>query len=672
MTDPLDKQLVDAVRARPARSRRERAEARLASARPAKGSRPGARGAGAGAGGLAADRIPGDAVDDGGDDAPDGRDPEGELGAGFDGDDGPSPAELSIELVTEEAADGVSVPLGVDAPEALSPAEVEEPSAEDLEQVSADMIGIDDPVRMYLKEIGKVALLTAEEEVVLAKSIELGEQIIVEPWRAVLSIHEWTLHDTERKTRSARPEHRLPFGPEAHAMVSAAIGAPGAADLLAPPPDFHLIKAGRDAQTDGTQALLKEARRLVAAYSGEPTPARFLALLDWSYLSVHNGDLDSRDNPGLRAIYDWTRDGVAGPALRRWVEGGNDADLLLRMGYDPSVPPETKMRDRKGEVVRIGRDAREGLTSANLRLVVSIAKKYIGRGMSFLDLIQEGNIGLIRAVEKFDFEKGFKFSTYATWWIRQAITRAIADQARTIRIPVHMVETINRLIRVSRQLLQDLGREPTVEEIAMAMTLGSENANRIFAAVGGRDNILAFELRGEKNPSLRLALADPGRVFVAELLEDGFLIQQYGRDLDIEVPKKKEREAEPVVVITPERVREIIKVSQEPVSLETPIGEEEDSHLGDFIEDRGALAPADAASHQLLKEQVEAVLDSLTGRERRVLQLRFGLEDGRARTLEEVGREFNVTRERIRQIEAKALRKLRHPSRSRKLKDYLE
>ncbi len=673
MTDPLDKQLVDAVLAPAARSRRERAEARLASARPAKGTRPAERGGlGTGAGGRSADRLPGDTVRDGAADEPGGPDPEDELNVEFGGDDGPSVAELTIELVTEEAAEGVSVPLGVDAPEALSPAEVDEPSSEDLEAVSADMIGIDDPVRMYLKEIGKVALLTAEEEVVLAKSIELGEQIIVEPWRAVLSIHEWTLHDTERKTRSARPQHRLPFGPEAHAMVSAAIAAPEAADLLGPPPDFHLIKAGRDAQTDGTQALLKEARRLVSAYSGEPTPARFLALLDWSYLSVHNGDLDSRDNPGLRAIYDWTRDGVAGPALRRWVEDGNDADLLLRMGYDPSVPPETKMRDRTGEVVRIGRDAREGLTSANLRLVVSIAKKYIGRGMSFLDLIQEGNIGLIRAVEKFDFEKGFKFSTYATWWIRQAITRAIADQARTIRIPVHMVETINRLIRVSRQLLQDLGREPTVEEIAMAMTLGSENANRIFAAVGGRDNILAFELRGEKNPSLRLALADPGRVFVAELLEDGFLIQQYGRDLDIEVPKKKEREAEPVVVITPERVREIIKVSQEPVSLETPIGEEEDSHLGDFIEDRGALAPADAASHQLLKEQVEAVLDSLTGRERRVLQLRFGLEDGRARTLEEVGREFNVTRERIRQIEAKALRKLRHPSRSRKLKDYLE
>jgi RNA polymerase primary sigma factor len=270
------------------------------------------------------------------------------------------------------------------------------------------------------------------------------------------------------------------------------------------------------------------------------------------------------------------------------------------MGWDPAVPPGTTLRERRGVLVHMGRDAREQLTSANLRLVVAVGKKYIGRGLGFLDLIQEGNIGLIRAVEKFDYERGFKFSTYAHWWIRQAITRAIADQARTIRIPVHMIETINRLTRLSRQLLPELGREPTVEEIAEAMSKGQE------------------------------------------------------------------------VVVTPERVREIIKASQQAISLDLPIGEEEDSRLGDFIEDPAALAPDEAASHQLLKSQIEAVLASLTGRERRLLQLRFGLEDGRARTLEEVGKEFNVTRERIRQIEARALRKLRHPSRSRKLKDYLQ
>ena len=266
-----------------------------------------------------------------------------------------------------------------------------------------------------------------------------------------------------------------------------------------------------------------------------------------------------------------------------------------------NCPEEDVLRDYFSDLKREGFRAEKRLTEANLRLVVSVAKKYLGRGMSLLDLIQEGNIGLIRAVEKFDYRKGYKFSTYATWWIRQAITRAIADQARTIRIPVHTVETINKLVRVSRKLVQEYGREPTSEEIARGMT-------------------------------------DP-------------------------------RQGPPY---TPEKVREIIKVSQDPVSLETPIGEEDESHLGDFLEDQAALAPADAASHQLLKEQVMDVLNSLTTRERKVLELRFGLEDGRSRTLEEVGREFMVTRERIRQIEAKALRKLRHPSRSKKLKDYLE
>ena len=266
---------------------------------------------------------------------------------------------------------------------------------------------------------------------------------------------------------------------------------------------------------------------------------------------------------------------------------------LKEIGKVPLLSAEEEIELAK-KMEQGDENAKKRLAEANLRLVVSIAKRYVGRGMLFLDLIQEGNLGLIKAVEKFDYRKGYKFSTYATWWIRQAITRAIADQARTIRIPVHMVETINKLIRVSRQLLQELGREPTPEEIAEEMNM-------------------------------------------------------------------------PV-----DRVREILKISQEPVSLETPIGEEEDSHLGDFIQDDNVPVPADAAAFTLLKEQLVEVLSTLTDREQKVLRLRFGLDDGRARTLEEVGKEFNVTRERIRQIEAKALRKLRHPSRSRKLKDYLD
>ena len=369
--------------------------------------------------------------------------------------------ELATIIVPGLVADATDSVPSVDAPVKLDAKALEEPTAEELEALSADMIGIDDPVRMYLKEIGKVALLTAEEEIVLAKAIELGEWMVEAPAKAMISLHEWTLHDTERKTRAAKPQHRLPFGDEAHRMVAEAIADEDSADLLVPHPDFHLVRAGRDAQSEGTKTLLREARKLLAAYNETLSPEAFVTLLDWAYFAVHNGDLDSRDNVGLRAIYDWTRDEVAFPALERWISAGHDADLLKRMGYDPEVPLNTKLAHRKGEIVKIGRDAREQLTSANLRLVVSIAKKYIGRGMSFLDLIQEGNIGLIRAVEKFDYEKGFKFSTYATWWIRQAITRAIADQARTIRIPVHMVETINRLIRVSRQLLQELGREPT-------------------------------------------------------------------------------------------------------------------------------------------------------------------------------------------------------------------
>ena len=481
-------------------------------------------------------------------------------------------AALATEAPLVEAAAAVAAPVAKVEPDA------------DPEPVAAEVLDTDDSVRLYLREIGRVPLLTAEEEVILAKGMELGAQSESEPWKAILSIHEWTLHRTEPTARAKDKRYVLPFEAVSHRIVEGAIRSEDALDLLVTAPPLGLADALKKAETDALKERLVRAgdlrSRLQRAPRRRDVPRGSSTGSRASLAARMPRSVPARPSRTLR---DWARTEIAYPAIQRYIDAGNEQETLDEL--------RPVLKD-------LAKHSRDHLTSANLRLVVSIARKYINQaGMGLLDLVQEGNAGLIRAVDKFEYERGFKFSTYATWWIRQAIQRGLADQSRTIRIPVHMVETMGRVARVVRELSTQLGREPTNAEIAAALP--------------------------DETPTM-----------------------------------------------TPQRVEEIRKLGREPVSLQSPVGDEGDAELGELIPDEDAVSPLDVVADRMRREQIEHVLASLDGREQRVLRLRFGLDDGHARTLEEVGREFGLTRERIRQIEVQALRKLRHPSRSRKLREF--